>query len=59
MGRTARNVNRQRLQQTRGYIERIRSMLLEPESQSSQDTLTRVKGSMAEPRLAKSARRKS
>lgn len=59
VGRTARSVNRQRLQQTRGYIERIRSMLLEPESQSSQDTLTRVKGLMAEPRRAKSARPKS
>jgi two-component system chemotaxis response regulator CheB len=59
VNRTAKSVNRQRLQQTQGYIERIRSILLEPESQSSQDTLTRVKGLMAEPRLAKSARLKS
>ena len=59
VGRAARAVNRQRLQQTKGYIDRIRSMLLEPESQTSQDTLTRVKGLMAEPRRAKSARTKS
>lgn len=54
--RASRAVNRQRLKQTQGYIERIRSMLLRPESQSAQDNLTRVKGLMAEPRKARSAR---
>jgi two-component system chemotaxis response regulator CheB len=54
--RAAKTTNHQRLKQTQGYIERIRSMLLAPESQTAQDNLTRVKGLMAEPRRAKSAR---
>ena len=51
-----RAASRQRLKETQGHIERIRSMLLDPESQSAADTLTRVKGLMAEPRKARSAR---
>jgi two-component system chemotaxis response regulator CheB len=54
--RTEKSSNRQRLGETQGYIERIRSMLLAPQSQSPEDTLTRVKGFMVEPRKAKSAR---
>jgi two-component system chemotaxis response regulator CheB len=46
----------QRLGETQGYIDRIRSMLLAPQSQSSEDTLTRVRGLMSEPRKAESAR---
>jgi two-component system chemotaxis response regulator CheB len=56
VGRTLKNANRQSVKQTQGYIERVRSMLLRPESQSAEDTLTRVKGEMAEPRRAKSTR---
>jgi two-component system chemotaxis response regulator CheB len=61
MGKTAvhqslKNFNRQRLGETAGYIERIRSLLLSPQSQSADDTLARVKGLMAEPRKARSAR---
>lgn len=56
VGRTDKSTNRQSLKQTQGHIERIRSLLLEPESQSAEDTLTRVKGLMAEPRRAKSTR---
>jgi hypothetical protein len=52
-----KGANRQQLLETQGYIERIRSMLLDPQSQSSEDTLTRVKGLMAEPRRARSTRR--
>jgi two-component system, chemotaxis family, protein-glutamate methylesterase/glutaminase len=46
----------QRLGETQGYIDRIRGMLLAPQSTSSDDMLTSVKGLMAEPRKAKSAR---
>jgi two-component system chemotaxis response regulator CheB len=53
---TLKSSNRQRLRETQGYIDRIRSMLLAPDAQSFRDTLTRVKGEMAEPRKAKSAR---
>ena len=53
---TAKHDHRQRLLQNDGYIERIRSMLIDPQSQSAEDTLTRVKGLMAEPRKTKSAR---
>jgi len=55
--RNLKSSHRQRLKETEGYIQRIRSMLLSPDSQSADDTLTRVKGEMAEPRKAKSARR--
>jgi two-component system chemotaxis response regulator CheB len=54
--RTGQSSNRQRLRETQGFIDRIRGMLLAPQSQSSADTLTRVKGLMAAPRKAKSAR---
>lgn len=46
----------QRLGETQGYIDRIRAMLLSSQSQGAEATLTRVKGLMAEPRKAKSAR---
>jgi two-component system, chemotaxis family, protein-glutamate methylesterase/glutaminase len=46
----------QRLGETRGYIDRIRSLLLAPQSTSEEDVLTKVKGMMAQPRKAKSAR---
>ena len=46
----------QRLGETQGHIDRIRGMLVSPQSQGAADTLTRVKGLMAEPRKAKSAR---
>src|SRR5688572_6313843 len=55
--RSRKRANRQQLLETQGHIERIRGMLLDPQSQSSEDTLTRVKGLMAEPRRAKSTRR--
>ena len=55
--RPRKSANRQQLLETQGHIERIRSMLIDPQSQSSEDTLTRVKGLMAEPRRAKSSRR--
>jgi two-component system chemotaxis response regulator CheB len=56
--RTAKKAHMQRLRQTEGYIERIRAMLLAPESRTDNDddTLTRIKGLMAEPRKAASAR---
>jgi two-component system chemotaxis response regulator CheB len=49
MGKTAvhrslKSSNRQRLRETAGYIERIRSLLLSPQSQGAEDTLTRGKG---------------
>lgn len=47
---------RQRLGETQGFIDRIRGMLLTPQSNSAEATLTRVRGVMAEPRKAKSAR---
>jgi two-component system chemotaxis response regulator CheB len=53
---TLRGKNRQRAKQTQGYIERIRAMLLDPKSDSPEDTLTHVKALMAEPRQAKSTR---
>ena len=55
--RTLKSSNLQRLKQTEGYIQRIRAMLLAPESENYEDTLTRVKGLMAEPRKAKSTGR--
>ena len=56
-GLLSEGANRRRLLETQGHIERIRSMLLDPQSQSSEDTLTRVKGLMAESRKARSTRR--
>ena len=56
VGRTLKSANRQSVKETQGHIERIRGMLLQPESQSAEDTLTRVKGEMAQPRRAKSTR---
>jgi two-component system chemotaxis response regulator CheB len=54
--RTVKSASLRRLGETQGFIDRIRSLLLAPESQSPEDTLTRVKGLMAEPRKSKSAR---
>jgi two-component system chemotaxis response regulator CheB len=54
--RSVKRSNLQRIAETQGYIDRIRGMLLAPESQGPEDTLVRVKGLMAEPRRAKSAR---
>jgi len=51
-----RSKNRRQAKETQGYIERIRAMLLDPKSDSPEDTLTHVKGLMAEPRHAKSTR---
>jgi two-component system, chemotaxis family, protein-glutamate methylesterase/glutaminase len=48
---------RQRANETQGYIDRIRGMLLEPGSDSPADTLTQVKALMAEPRHGKSTRK--
>jgi hypothetical protein len=48
--------NRQLLGETQGYIDRLRGMLVTAESQSPDDTFTRVKGLMAEPTKAKSTR---
>jgi two-component system chemotaxis response regulator CheB len=61
MGKTAvhrsvKSSTRQRLGETMGYINRIRSLLLSPQSQSADDTLTRVKALMAQPQKARSAR---
>jgi two-component system chemotaxis response regulator CheB len=53
---SVRRSHLQRLGETQAYIDRIRAMLLAPHSQSAEDTLTRVKGEMAQPRKAKSAR---
>lgn len=46
----------QRAKETQGYIDRIRAMLLAPGSDAPGDTLTKVKGLMAEPRQARSTR---
>ena len=54
--RTLKRSTRQRLGETQRHIDRIRSLLLAPQSESSEDNLTRVKGFMAEPRKAKSTR---
>jgi two-component system chemotaxis response regulator CheB len=54
--RTVKSSNLQRLKQTQSYINRIRGLLLSPESQSPADTLTRVRGLMAAPQKAKSTR---
>ena len=52
----ARNEHRRRAKETQGYIDRIRGLLLEPGSDSPDDTLTDVKALMAEPRQARSTR---
>ena len=54
--RSPKSAKRQRLGEMQGYIDRLRGMLVTPESQSSDDTFTRVKGLMAEPTRAKSTR---
>jgi two-component system chemotaxis response regulator CheB len=51
-----RSKNRRQANETQGYIDRIRAMLLDPRSDSPADTLTHVKALMAEPRRAKSTR---
>jgi two-component system chemotaxis response regulator CheB len=61
MSKTARlsalkTSTRQRAGEAQGYIDRIREMLLVPGAHGDQETLTRVKGLMASPRKAKSAR---
>jgi two-component system, chemotaxis family, protein-glutamate methylesterase/glutaminase len=57
MGKTGtRRRLRQALGENQGHIDRIRSMLLAPQAENPEDTLTRVKGLMAEPRKPKSAR---
>jgi len=48
--------SRRQAKETQGYIDRTRAMLLDPRSDRPEDTLTRVKALMAEPRKAKSAR---
>jgi two-component system, chemotaxis family, protein-glutamate methylesterase/glutaminase len=48
--------NQQQANETQGYIDRIRAMLLDPRSDLPEDTLTHVKALMAEPRKAKSTR---
>jgi len=52
----ARGSTRQRAKEAQGYIDRIRAMLLGPGSNDAADTMTRVKGLMAEPRKARSTR---
>jgi two-component system, chemotaxis family, protein-glutamate methylesterase/glutaminase len=52
----ATNENLRRANETQGYIDRIRGMLLEPGSDAPEDTLTSVRALMAEPRQAKSTR---
>ncbi len=47
---------RQQAKETQGYIDRIRGMLLAPGPHDAHDILTQVKGLMAEPRKARSAR---
>ena len=54
--RSLKSATVQRLGETEAYISRIRGMLLSPQSDSADDTFTRVKGLMAEPRRAKSTR---
>jgi two-component system chemotaxis response regulator CheB len=54
--RTAKSANLRRLGETQGCIDRIRGLLVPAGARSPGDTLTRVKGLMAEPRKSKSAR---
>jgi two-component system chemotaxis response regulator CheB len=53
---TLKSATRRRARETQGYIDRIRGMLLGPGPHDPEDTLTYVKGLMAEPRKAASAR---
>ena len=55
-GSVTRDASLRRAKETQGYIDRIRGILLEPGSDSPENTLTRLKGLMAEPRRAKSTR---
>jgi two-component system, chemotaxis family, protein-glutamate methylesterase/glutaminase len=55
-GAVVKNETLRRAKETQGHIDRIRGILLEPGSDSPEDTLTHVKGLMAEPRKAKSAK---
>jgi two-component system chemotaxis response regulator CheB len=48
--------HRSRAKEAQGYIDRIRGLLLKPDAQTPEDTLSRVKALMAEPRMAKSTR---
>src|SRR4029450_4997692 len=48
-GSVVRNETLRRAKETQGHIDRIRAILLEPGSDSPEDTLTRVRGLMAEP----------
>ena len=48
--------NRQRLLETAGYIDRIRSLLLSPQARGADANLIAVKGLMAQPRKARSTR---
>jgi two-component system chemotaxis response regulator CheB len=54
--RTVSASHLQRLGETKGYIDRIRAMLVTPDAADPGDTLLKVKGLMAEPRRAKSVR---
>jgi len=54
--RSPKRSNRQLLGEMQGYIDRLRGMLVTAESESPDDTFTRVKGLMAEPTKAKSTR---
>ena len=47
---------RRRVNETQGYIDRIRGMLLKPGATDPADALTHVKAVMAEPRRARSSR---
>jgi two-component system chemotaxis response regulator CheB len=53
---TLRTEHRRRAQETQGYIDRVRAMLLDPRADRPEDTLAQVKALMAEPRKAKSTR---
>jgi two-component system chemotaxis response regulator CheB len=52
----SKSANRTKAVETQGYIDRIRGMLLKPSAQTADDTLSRVKAEMAEPRRARSTR---
>lgn len=54
--RNPKSSSRQRLGEAQGHIDRLRGMLVAPESQSPDDTFTRIRGLMAEPIKATSTR---
>ena len=54
--RTVRASHLQRLGEAQGYIDRIRGMLVTPETGDPAETLTKVRGLLAEPRKARSTR---